>query len=276
MTGTASVKLQIIRSVYKYLNYFTAVNPLVHRNLSSSFNISVIVWDIILFPVMFVFIAGYSFSFLFQHKGIIVGNEILAYPAYLASGIIATDTMFMCIITGALIWNDKINGMLDQILVLPVTRLHYVIASLITILVQGFISASIAVSISLPALFSYLHITPLGIGYVFFALITCSIFFGSVVIIASTKLRRREIFSITFTTITIFADSSSAFYPVYGAPQSLQWFFYINPMTFVADIIRAGLFDQITLFTGVEGIAILGLSIGAFYFAVKSLREISI
>ena len=40
----------------------------------------------------------------------------------------------------------------------------------------------------------------------------------------------------------------TAFYPAEGAPEPLKTAFYLNPLTYLVDIIRAGIFGNITDF----------------------------
>ena len=61
---------------------------------------------------------------------------------------------------------------------------------------------------------------------------------------------------ITNGVFLFFAFASSAFYPAQTLPEPLHTLFYLNPLTYIVDISRAGIFSQITAFTNIEVILI--------------------
>ncbi|MGH9977120.1 MAG: ABC transporter permease, partial [Nitrososphaeraceae archaeon] len=64
---------------------------------------------------------------------------------------------------------------------------------------------------------------------------------------------------------------SSAFYPTEGLSQPLSAAFYVNPLTYIVDITRAGIFAQVSMFTNIE-VVILGLlSAAVFLIATRSM-----
>ncbi len=58
---------------------------LVNRNLTISINPAFLLWQII-FPVIYIFIAGFAYGSLIRE--VPFGTKDLAYPAFLASGMI--------------------------------------------------------------------------------------------------------------------------------------------------------------------------------------------
>jgi ABC-2 type transport system permease protein len=73
-----------------------------------------------------------------------------------------------------------------------------------------------------------------------------------------------------------FAFASSAFYPSQGVPEPLKTAFYINPLTYIVDISRAGIFDQVTQFTNVQVLIIGIVAICAFLVATISMVRMRI
>jgi ABC-2 type transport system permease protein len=72
-----------------------------------------------------------------------------------------------------------------------------------------------------------------------------SIFFGSFTIILSTNIKSSEGYNVINNSLFLFfAFTSTAFYPVQGLPEPLSITFYINPLTYIVDISRAGIFSQ--------------------------------
>ena len=91
------------------------------------------------------------------------------------------------------------------------------------------------------------------IPLIIFGSVVGAILFGSIASIISTKLRSSEGFNVIINTVFLFcAFASTAFYPVQGAPQPLATIFYLNPLSYLVDVIRAGIFGQVTDFVITE------------------------
>ena len=140
------------------------------------------IWQVV-FPIVYIFIAGYSYSSLIEEHGVRVGYTLVTYPAYLAVGMIGFNVMNSSTVAGSIIWNDKRNGMFQQILVMPFTRMQYITSNLITIMLMGIASASIIIIAGIPTMLGTVNLTLLSIPYTIYALITGAIFFGSITII---------------------------------------------------------------------------------------------
>src|SRR5439155_17870910 len=111
-----------------------AVAILLYRNLVASIDKVFLVWQV-LFPIVYIFIAGYSYSALIG-EGVLLGNTTIAYPAYLAAGMIGFNMMNSSTIAGSIIWNDKRNGMFQQILVMPFARMEYIAGNIVIIMLM--------------------------------------------------------------------------------------------------------------------------------------------
>ena len=69
----------------------------------------------------------------------------------------------------------------------------------------------------------------------------------------SAKLKTSEGFDTIVNGIFLFFSfASSAFYPTQDVPEALRVLFYMNPLTYVVDISRAGFFSQFDTFTNIE------------------------
>jgi ABC-2 type transport system permease protein len=254
----------------------SAIFSLVYRNLISSIDKVFLIWQVV-FPIVYIFVAGYSYSALLGEEPVRFGNSQIAYPAYLAAGMIGFNVMNSSTVAGSIIWNDKRNGMFQQILVMPFTRMQYIISNLLTIMLMGLASASLIVAAGFPTMLGNANPTILSIPYTIYALISGAIFFGSITIIISTKLKSSEGFNVIVNGIFLFfAFASSAFYPSDGVPEPLHTAFYINPLTYIVDITRAGIFSEISMFTTIEVVVMAALSAGAFLMATLSMMKLKI
>ena len=253
-----------------------AVVLLLYRNLVASVDKVFLVWQV-LFPIVYIFIAGYSYSALIGGQGVQVGAASVAYPAYLAAGMIGFNVMNSSTISGSIIWNDKRNGMFQQILVMPFARMEYIAGNILTIMLMGLASTTLIFVAGAPVLAGSAEPTLVGSLYVLYALITGAIFFGSIAVIISTRLRSSEGFNVIVNSVFLFFSFvSTAFYPVQGVPGALGAAFYANPLTYIVDVTRAGIFNQIDFFVNVEVGVIAAFTVAAFLLATLSMMRMKI
>jgi len=245
---------------------------LVNRNLTISLNPGFLIWQII-FPIIYIFVAGFAYSSLIQEVPFVSKN--LDYPTYLATGMIGFNIMNSTLISGIIIWNDRKYGMFEQIMSGPFTRAQYVLSNICTIGIVGLVSASLIVLVGYPVFFDSVEFSILTIPLIVFSAITGSVLFGSIASIISTRLQSSEGFNVIINTVFLFfAFVSTAFYPADGAPEPLATAFYLNPLTYLVDIIRAGIFSQITDFVILEmGVLVLVASL-LFVIASKLLTKL--
>jgi ABC-2 type transport system permease protein len=249
---------------------------LTYRNLVASVDKVFLIWQVV-FPIFYIFISGYSYSALIGNQGIRLGDIFVSYPSYLAAGMIGFNVMNSSTVAGSIIWNDKRNGMFQQLLVMPFTKLQYIISNLVTIMIMGLASALLILLVGLPTMLGSANPTFWSIPYTIFAIIIGSIFFGSFTVIISTRLKSSEGFNVISNGIFLFfAFASSTFYPAEGVTEPLRTAFYINPLTYIVDITRAGIYSQITDFVIVEVVVISMLSSIAFFIAAISMLRVKV
>ncbi|MDQ3808158.1 MAG: ABC transporter permease, partial [Thermoproteota archaeon] len=172
---------------------------------------------------------------------------------------------------------DKRNGMFQQILVMPFARMEYIAGTILTIMLMGLASAGLILIAGTPTLVGAAQPTFIGSLYVLYALITGAIFFGSIAIIISTRLKSSEGFNVIVNSVFLFFSFvSTAFYPTQGVPGALSTAFYVNPLTYIVDITRAGIFNNIDLFTNIEVGIILAVTAAVFFLATFSMMRMKI
>lgn len=247
---------------------------LVNRNLTISLNPGFLVWQVI-FPLVYIFVAGFAYTALID--SVPFGNTNLDYPAFIASGMIGFNIMNSTLVSGIIIWNDRRHGMFEQILVGPFTRRNYILSNVYTIGIVGLISAAIITAIGFPLFFKSVEFNLLTIPFLVFASIVGSILFGSIASIISTRLKSSEGFNVIINTVFLFfAFVSTAFYPADGAPEPLATAFYLNPLTYLVDIIRAGIFGTITEFVILEMAVLIVSATSLFIIAIKLLTKLDL
>ena len=245
---------------------------LVNRNLTISLNPGFVIWQII-FPLIYIFVAGFAYTSLIQD--VPFANKDLDYPAYLATGMIGFNIMNSTLVSGIIIWNDRRHGMFEQIMSGPFTRAHYILSNICTIGIVGLVSASLIALVGYPVFFESVEFSLLTIPVIIFAAITGSVLFGSIASIISTRLRSSEGFNVIINTVFLFfAFVSTAFYPAKGTPEPLSTAFYLNPLTYLVDVIRGGIFGNITEFVIMEMAVLVVLAAVLFVVATKQLTKL--
>ncbi len=204
-------------------------------------------------------------------------NGTVPYPAFLAAGMIGFNMMNSSTIAGSIIWNDRRNGMFQQILVMPFARMEYIAGTIITIMLMGLASAGLILIVGTPTLVGSAQPTIVGSLYVLYALMMGAIFFGSIATIISTRLKINEGFNVIVNSAFLFFSFvSTAFYPTQGVPGELSTAFYLNPLTYIVDITRAGIFNNVTPFTNVEVGVIAVVTMAAFFLATISMMRMKV
>jgi ABC-2 type transport system permease protein len=131
--------------------------------------------------------------------------------------------------------------------------------------------------IGLSTILQDVSITLWSIPYIVYALVVGSIFFGSFTIILSTKIKSSEGYNVISNGLFLFfAFVSSAFYPAQGLPGPLSVAFYLNPLTYIVDISRAGIFSQVDAFTNIEVLIITLVSAAGFVIAIRSMISMKV
>jgi ABC-2 type transport system permease protein len=255
---------------------FNEVLTLTYRNLVASIDKVFLIWQVV-FPTFYIFVSGYAYSGLIGNQGVQIGDILVSYPSYLAVGMIGFNVMNSSTVTGSIIWSDKRNGMFQQLLVLPFTKLQYIIGNLVTIMIMGLASAALILVVGLPTMVGNANPTMVSIPFTIFAIVIGAVFFGSVTVIISTRLKSSEGFTVISNGVFLFfAFASSTFYPAESVPEPLKTAFYINPLTYIVDITRAGIYSQITGFTVIEVVIISVISSIAFLIAAISMLKVKV
>ena len=247
---------------------------LVNRNLTISLNKGFLIWQVI-FPLIYIFVAGFAYTSLIDF--VPLGNKMLDYPAYIASGMIGFNIMNSTLVSGIIIWNDRRHGMFEQILVGPFTRTHYILSNVYTIGIIGLISATLITAVGYPLFFRSIEFSFLTIPLLVFASVVGSILFGSIASIISTRLKSSEGFNVVINTVFLFfAFVSTAFYPAEGAPGPLSTAFYFNPLTYLVDVVRAGIFGNFSAFLAMEMLVLAIIALILFVIATKLLAKLEL
>ncbi|MEM4296866.1 MAG: ABC transporter permease, partial [Nitrososphaerota archaeon] len=130
--------------------------------------------------------------------------------------------------------------------------------------------------IALPVLIQVV-LTLTGFFYAGIVLVAGSILFGSLALILSMKLKSSESFQVFNSFIFfIILFTSSVFYPTELAPEPIRIASLVNPLTYLADIFRAGLLGLIDPILGMKMGVLTAESLSLLILAVFLFNRIQV
>ena len=230
---------------------------------------------LVLMPTIYLVFMGYMFGTLISQ--IPVGTTSINYKEFLSPGIAAFETATAGIVAGGLLWSDRRYGMFEQILSSPYTRAEYLFGILLTTLVFGFIGSGIMMLVS-EAFLDYTAISLMGVGLIVVSISLGSLFFGCMFLAIAAKVKSNQAYnSLTILIIFLVDFASTVFYPITSAtPEALKILFYVNPLTYIADVVRAGYISKVTTTNLVELLVTLLETIVMVAIAVLLYRKVRV
>jgi ABC-2 type transport system permease protein len=179
----------------------------------------------------------FPFFFVFVFSSIFKTNYIENPVAYMLSGVIITTVFESALNLASTTVDDMVSGFMKEVLVSPAKRVSVAIGQMLS-------AATVATLQGLLILIVGLFIgikftswrTPI---YVLLAMICIGIVFSGVGLFMATKVRNGQTFQIIKTAVTMpLAFLSGAYIPLSMLPGSLQFFAYLNPMTYATAFFR--------------------------------------
>jgi|YelNatPaOPRAMG01_1025707.scaffolds.fasta_scaffold24297_2 ABC-2 type transport system permease protein len=245
------------------------------RDLKGSVGLS---WHLLasqlVMPIVYIFIMGLTFANIIG--GVTIGGARVSYVQYLAIGVVFGQLMLSASYAGAMVFFDKKMGMFEQILAGPFRRWEYFLSKILSVILQGLFGSSVVILIASPLL---IGLTPTfkGIIYTLFSLIFASLFFGSLSLLISAYVKTDQTLNIVFNSILPpLTFVSSIFYPIEAMPEPLKYIALINPLTYVADMTRYGLFGITSTTILYAPLLLVTISTITFALAMHAAYKISL
>ncbi|MHB8700637.1 MAG: ABC transporter permease [Nitrososphaerales archaeon] len=190
-------------------------------------------------PAMYLIFLGTMFVSLVQNFE--VNGVSYTYSSYLAPGIVAFQTVMGGSVGGGMLWLDRRFGMFSQILSGPFTRSQYLLGIIEATTAAVLAGSGVMMIISTP-LGSAFHFSLPGIGLVLLNLVVGGVFFCSLMLFIAAKVDSNNTYnSIQILILFVINFVSDVFYPLTNStPWILKYLSYINPLTYIADGVRAG------------------------------------
>ena len=171
-----------------------------------------------------------------------IGGVVFSYRTYIEGGILAFETVMAGTMGGSMLWADRRFGMFSQILSGPFTRTQYLWGVILSTVAAALLGSLVLIVVSV-LLGGAVVISLVGIGLVFFSLLVGGIFFCSLLLFISAKVKSNQTYnSVQILVIFIVSFISDAYYPMRAPiPAWLQIISFINPLSYITDGVRAGL-----------------------------------
>lgn len=186
-------------------------------------------------PLFFIFVAGFGYTLIVPRV------SGVSYETFLATGAVAMTVMSASMLSGTMIWFDRNFGMFEQILMGPFTRFQYILSVVLTVIITGLLSALLIFVVSLTVSHGVI-INAYSILSLLAYLILGALFFGNFGILVSLKVKSSEALAASMNlTFFLFTFLSSVFYPSSSNFPVLRVIFQINPLTYVADLVRGAI-----------------------------------
>ena len=248
---------------------------LVYRNIRANLDKASLFFELV-FPLFFIFVEGYGYTGIV--KDIDLGNgRLISYQIYLAAGAVTLTVINGGTNAGTQLWYDRKNGMFEQILMGPFNRAQYILGIVLATLVIGIAGSLLVFGLAFPVLGYSIAWSLRGALLVASSLVMGTMFFGGLAIALSVALRSSETFQIVSSfAFFVFLFTSSVFFPAVSAPEPIRTISLLNPLTYTADIFRAGLFGLSGTLLALELPVLAAEAVAMFVVAVLAFRRIRV
>lgn len=224
-------------------------------------------------PAFYLLVLGIMFQGIIP--SIAINNESISYTKFLAPGIVGMQAFTAGNIGGGMLWSDRRWGMFEQLMVGPFRRTDYLL---------GIVSVSIIFSLGGSAIMILLAtfisggftFTALSLIYMIVSLVAGTILFSSLFLILSILVRTMQAYNtLTLLLFFILDFASTAFYPITSAtPEALRILSMINPLSYVANIVRDSMVYGVSLYTGFEMLLVIAVMLVLFLISLGLYRNI--
>ncbi len=224
-------------------------------------------------PILYILLFGLAMTGLIQ--GIDYQGKEIDYLLFLLPGMIAMGIHGCGMNACWTLFMDRQMGTLEQILSSPVTRSAYGFGKILSVVTQSFIQVFLILVVGLPLVGKEISIANLPL--LLFSAFLGGVCFCSFYMILASIIKTNDLLSTISTLIMMpMMFCSSMFYPLDMIPSTLRYLAYANPMTYIANTLRAGLIGSLSKQVSIELLVLCAFSIALFSASVLSLRRIRI
>lgn len=212
------------------------LHKLLYREILIQWSLKPLAWTQLLYPVMYIFIAGLSYGSLI--KTITLGGHHIPYVQFLIPGIVVSQVMVASTFAGQTFAMDRRTRMFSQILMLPYARWEYLVSKVFGVVVRAWVTA-LAVSVIASPILVGVRFTAGKVVLSLFAVSMVAVFFGSLMFLTSGFVSSQEAVNTIFSIVAIpFLFLSSVFYPLEALPAGIRPVAAMNPLSVYAELLR--------------------------------------
>jgi len=211
---------------------------LIYRNLRTTYDLRPHLFFSLLLPTLiYIFIISLAYNKIV--KPIPMYGKYLSYSAFFVPAAILINTLQFSVLCGSMLWTDKYNGMLEQILSFS-SRGKYFLSRVLSIVIISSSTATVLGLLSTPIIIdeiAFSYATPFLFLY---AVVMSSMIFSSLSFCVSAVVKTPDkltMFNRIITTPIIAV--SGIFYPPEYLPPLISEIAKFNPLTYAAELIRA-------------------------------------
>jgi ABC-2 type transport system permease protein len=189
-------------------------------------------------PLLYFFLLGTGMREMMGEM-LFNGSPVDDYILFLTPGIIGMGIVSTAISSGTTSFNERQWGTFERVLTLPVSRSSYVLAKILVAMILSIGQLLFILLVGIPLVEGGLYCD--NIGLVLLATLLGVVCFCSLITpIALSIKSSTEFYGLTGIMLLPIILCSSAFYPLEAMPSWLRIIAYINPMTYMVDVLRAG------------------------------------
>lgn len=211
---------------------------LIYRNIRTTYDLRPHLFFSLLLPTLiYIFIVSLAYNKIV--KPIPMYGRYLSYSTFFIPAAILINTLQFSVLCGSMLWTDKYNGMLEQILSFS-SRREYFLSRVLSIVIISSSTAIVLGLISIPIIIeeiTFSYITPFLFLY---SVVMTSMIFSSLSFCVSTAVKTPDkltMFNRIITTPIIAV--SGIFYPPDYLPPLVSEIAKFNPLTYAAELMRA-------------------------------------
>jgi len=169
-------------------------------------------------------------------------DRYLSYSAFFIPAAILINTLQLSILCGSMLWTDRYNGMLEQILSFS-SRAEYFLSRVLSIVIISSSTAVILGLISITIIKDEVSLSYTTTPFLFlYAVVMSSMIFASLSFCVSAVVRTPDKLTMFNRMITMpMIAISGIFYPPEYLPSIISNIAKFNPLTYAASLIRASL-----------------------------------
>ncbi|GEM_PF-1017352 len=255
---------------------FSGLTALLFREGKIWWGLRYLVFTSLFTPLLYFFLLGTGMREMMGEM-LFDGSPVDDYILFLTPGIIGMGIVSIAISSGTTSFNERQWGTFERVLTLPVSRSSYVLAKILVAMILSIGQLLFILLLGIPLVEGGLYCD--NIFLVLLATLLGVICFCSFITLLALSIKSStEFYGLTGLMLLPIILCSPAFYSLEAMPFWLRAIAYINPMTYMVDVLRAGFmgsWDQ-QIPWGIEVLILCVFTILFLAISIISLRRVRV